>query len=42
MPTSKSIFEFEKKIISEDIFRDRARVKKQRDLMPQNKKKQKK
>ena len=39
--TPKSIFEFEKKIISEDIFRDRARVKKQRDLMPQNKKKQK-
>ena len=37
----ESIAEFEKKIISEETFRDRARVKKQRDLMPLNKKKQK-
>ena len=37
----KSIVEFEKKLISEETFRDRARVKKQRDLMPLNKKKQK-
>ena len=39
--TPKSIVEFEKKLISEETFRDRARVKKQRDLMPINKKKQK-
>ena len=39
--TPESIAEFEKKIISEETFRDRARVKKQRDLMPLNKKKQK-
>ena len=39
--TPESIYEFEKKLISEEIFRDRARVKKQRDLMPINKKKQK-
>ena len=39
--TPESIDEFEKKLISEEIFRDRARVKKQRDLMPINKKKQK-
>jgi hypothetical protein len=39
--TPESIAEFEKKIISEKTFRDRARVKKQRDLMPPNKKKQK-
>ena len=36
-----SIVEFEKKLISEETFRDRARVKKQRDLMPPNKKKKK-
>ena len=36
-----SIVEFEKKLISEETFRDRARVKKQRDLMPLNKKRQK-
>ena len=39
--TLESIDEFEKKLISEETFRDRARVKKQRDLMPPNKKKQK-
>jgi len=39
--TPESIAEFEKKIISEETFRDRARVKKQRDLMPLNKKKRK-
>ena len=39
--TPESIAEFEKKLISEETFRDRARVKKQRDLMPLNKKKQK-
>ena len=39
--TPESIVEFEKKLISEETFRDRARVKKQRDLMPLNKKKQK-
>lgn len=39
--TPESIDEFEKKLISEETFRDRARVKKQRDLMPINKKKQK-
>ena len=38
---SKSILEFEKKLISEETFRDRARAKKQRDLMPIYKKKQK-
>ena len=39
--TAESIVEFEKKLISEETFRDRARVKKQRDLMSLNKKKQK-
>ena len=39
--TPESIVEFEKKIISEETFRDRARVKKQRDLMSPNKKKKK-
>ena len=39
--TTESIDEFEKKLISEETFRDRARVKKQRDFMPINKKKQK-
>ena len=39
--TSESIAEFERKVIDEETFRDRARVKKQRDLMPLNKKKQK-
>ncbi|MDP7579968.1 MAG: hypothetical protein QGG95_01010 [Nitrospinota bacterium] len=39
--THESIVEFEKKLISEKTFRDRARVKKQRDLMPLNKKKKK-
>ena len=39
--THESIVEFEKKLISEETFRDRARVKKQRDLMPLHKKKQK-
>jgi hypothetical protein len=39
--TPESIVEFEKKLISEETFRDRARVKKQRDLMPLNKKRQK-
>ena len=39
--TPESIAEFEKKLISEETFRDRARVKKQRDLMPPSKKKQK-
>ena len=39
--TPKSIVEFEKKLISEETFRDRARVKKQRDLMTPSKKKQK-
>ncbi len=38
--TSESIAEFERKVIDEETFRDRARVKKQRDLMPLNKKKQ--
>ena len=37
--TPESIVEFEKKLISEETFRGRARVKKQRDLMPPNKKK---
>ena len=37
--TPESVVEFEKKLISEETFRDRARVKKQRDLMPPNKKK---
>ena len=39
--TPESIVEFEKKLISEETFRDRARVKKQLDLMPSSKKKQK-
>lgn len=39
--TPESVVEFEKELISEETFRDRARVKKQRDLMPLNKKKQK-
>ena len=39
--TSESIAEFERKVIDEETFRDRARVKKQRDLMSLNKKKQK-
>ena len=39
--TPESIVEFEKKLISEETFRDRARVKKQRDLMSSSKKKQK-
>ena len=39
--TPESIVEFEKKLISEETFRDRARVKKQWDLMPLNEKKQK-
>ena len=39
--TPESVVEFEKKLISEETFRDRARVKKQRDLMSLNKKKQK-
>ena len=39
--TSESIAEFERKVIDEETFRDRARVKKQRDLMPIYKKKQK-
>jgi len=39
--TAGSIVEFEKKLISEETFRDRARVKKQRDLMSSSKKKQK-
>ena len=37
--TQESIQEFEQKLISEEIFRDRARVKKQRDLMPIEEKK---
>ena len=37
--TKESIQEFEKSLISEEIFRDRARVKKQRDLMPIEEKK---
>ena len=37
---SESIAEFERKVIDEETFRDRARVKKQRDLMPLNKKQQ--
>ena len=32
--TQESIEQFENNLISEEIFRDRARVKKQRDLMP--------
>ena len=32
--TQESIDQFENNLISEEIFRDRARVKKQRDLMP--------
>lgn len=32
--TEESINKFENNLISEEIFRDRARVKKQRDLMP--------
>jgi len=39
--TTESILEFDKKLISEEIFRDRARVKKQRDLMSPFLKKQK-
>ena len=39
--TPKSIAKFEKKLISEETFRDRARVKKQRDVTPLNKKKKK-
>ena len=39
--TPESVVEFEKELISEETFRDRARVKKQRDLMPPSKKKQK-
>ena len=39
--TPESILEFDKKLISEEIFRDRARVKKQRDLMSPLLKKQK-
>jgi len=39
--TSESIIEFEEKMISEEIFKDRSRVKKQRDLMSLSKKKQK-
>ena len=39
--TPESIIEFKKKLISEETFRDRARVEKQRDLMSFNKKKQK-
>jgi hypothetical protein len=39
--TPESIVEFEKKLISEETFRDRARVKKQRDLMSLNIKKKK-
>jgi len=39
--TPESVVEFEKKLISEETFRYRARVKKQRDLMPLNKKNQK-
>ena len=39
--TPESIAKFEKKLISEETFRDRARVKKQRDLMRPSKKKQK-
>ena len=35
----ESIGEFEKGLINEDTFRNRARTKKQRDLMPANKKK---
>ncbi len=38
---TESIVEFEKTLISEETFRNRARVKKQRDLMPLDKKKQK-
>ena len=37
--TSESILEFEKKIIDENTLRNRARTKKQRDLMPEHKKK---
>ena len=37
--TQESIQEFEQKLISEEVFRDRARVKKQRDLMPLEQKK---
>ena len=36
--TSESIAEFEKKIISEEEFRNRAKAKKLRDLMPLHKK----
>ena len=38
--TSESIAEFERKVIDEETFRDRAKAKKQRDLMPLYKKKQ--
>ena len=37
--TQESIDQFENNLISEEIFRDRARVKKQRDLMPVKEKK---
>ena len=37
--TYESINEFEKRLIDEDTFRNRARTKKQRDLMPLYKKK---
>ena len=38
--TSESIAEFERKVIDEETFRDRAKAKKQRDLMSLYKKKQ--
>ena len=37
--TEESINKFENNLISEEVFRDRARVKKQRDLMPLKEKK---
>ncbi len=37
--TEESINQFENNLISEEVFRDRARVKKQRDLMPVKEKK---
>ena len=37
--TEESINKFENNLISEEVFRDRARVKKQRDLMPVKEKK---
>ena len=37
--TEDSINKFENNLISEEVFRDRARVKKQRDLMPVKEKK---